>query len=264
VPPSPDRIDYAPIARTYDLSRRSEPRVTDALAAGLRELRAASVLDVGAGTGNYAAELKRLGFNTILLDLSAEMLSAAVAKLGAIAIRADAHRLPFRPGSFDAAVAVNVLHHLEDLAAALIELRRVVRRGAALQAVVRENLQSLWYRHYFPEMDEVLLPLHPPLGAVIGALLKAGFAHVRAKAVTYSGVADLTFESARTRPELLFDASFRDATSGFRRLPPGAVARGLAELRRDLDAGRFAGIAARYEAAHAAVGDCVIITAAAA
>ena len=51
------------------------------------------------------------------------------------------------------------------IGAVLAELRRVVRAGAVLQAVVRENLATLWRRYYFPEMDHVLMPLHPPLGA---------------------------------------------------------------------------------------------------
>ncbi len=39
----------------------------------------------------------------------------------------DAHRLPFRAGSFDAAVASQVLEHLHSPAVALSELTRVLR-----------------------------------------------------------------------------------------------------------------------------------------
>jgi len=255
-------LGYTRIAPTYDRSRRAEPAIVEQMTAELRALGARTVLEIGAGTGNYTAELVAREFAAIAVDRSGEMIVLGREKAVTKWIVADAHAMPFRDASFDAAVGVNVLHHLSNLAVALVELKRVVRRGVVLQAVVRENLESLWYRHYFAEIDEVLVPFHPPLGALVGALLKAGFVRARAKAVSYSGVADLTFESARTRPELLFDASFRNATSGFRRLPPDAVARGLAELRRDLDAGRFAAIAARYEAAHAGAGDCVIITAA--
>ena len=46
--------------------------------------------------------------------------------------------------------------HLLDVATTLAECRRVARAGAVLQAVVRENLATLWYRHYFPEIDRVL------------------------------------------------------------------------------------------------------------
>eukprot|EP01105_Mastigella_eilhardi_P028448 TRINITY_DN9371_c0_g1_i2.p2 TRINITY_DN9371_c0_g1~~TRINITY_DN9371_c0_g1_i2.p2 ORF type:complete len:118 (+),score=24.27 TRINITY_DN9371_c0_g1_i2:568-921(+) len=47
-------------------------------------------------------------------------------------IPADAHRLPFGDGTFDAAVMVTVLPELADKAAALREVRRVLRDGGHL------------------------------------------------------------------------------------------------------------------------------------
>ena len=130
-----------------------------------------------------------------------------------------------------------------------------------LQAVVRENLETLWYRHYFPEIDDVLLPLHPTLGSLITAMFQAGFSRVAVAKIFYSGRGDLTFEAARTQPRLLFDPAFRASTSGFRRLAAAGIARGLAVLERDLDSGAFARIAATFDLAHAAAADCVLITA---
>ncbi len=245
-------IDYATIAGNYDRSRRAEPAIAQALCEALAALRARSVLEIGAGTGNYTAALAARGFQVVAGDRSAPMIDRGRAKVGARWLIFDALKLPLKDSSCDAAAAVNVLHHLGDLGAALAELRRVVRTGAVLQAVARENLQALWYRHYFPEIDRILIPLHPPLGALIGALLRAGFGSVTAAPVAYSGAGDLTFESAASRPELLFDQGFRDATSGFRRLGAQAVERGLAALREDLRSGRFAEIAARFERDHAA------------
>ncbi len=254
-------VDYANIAGHYDTSRRVEPAILDALAGGLRRLGAKSVLEIGAGTGNYTAELASCGFRLVALEREPAMLRRGCAKTDARWLLADAHRLPLRCAAVDAASAVNVLHHLEDLPAALAELARVVRLGALLQAVVRENLESLWYRHFFPEIDSVLLPLHPPLGALVAALLRAGFQRVRCASIFYSGAADLTFESGRTRPRLLFDAAFRAATSGFRRLPPDGIARGLAQLEDALEARHFDAIARPFDAAHTEAGDCVVLTA---
>jgi len=92
-------------------------------------------------------------------------------------------------------------------------------------------------------------------------MLHAGFSRVAAVKVFYSGRDDLTFEAARTRPHLFFDPGFRASTSGFRRLSSAGIARGLAELERDLDSGAFARSAAPFDAAHADAGDCVLITA---
>jgi len=254
-------IDYSAVAENYDRSRRAEPAIAEALCNALDAMRARSVLEIGAGTGNYTAALAARGFQIVAGDRSAPMIDRGRAKARARWLIFDALKLPLRDSSCDAAAAVNVLHHLGDLGAALAELGRVVRTGAVLHAVVRENLQALWYRHYFPEIDRILIPLHPPLGALIEALLRAGFGPVTAAPVAYSGAGDLTFESGSSRPELLFDQGFRDATSGFRRLGAQAVERGLAALREDLDSGRFAEIRARFESDHTAAGDCVILRA---
>jgi SAM-dependent methyltransferase len=259
--PVPTSIDYGQVASAYDNSRRVEPAVAVELIEGLRLLGARSVLEVGAGTGNYTGALTASGFSVTALDRSPAMVEIGAHKTAARWILSDASALPLRTRSVDAIAAVNVLHHLAACPAALAEFRRVARIGAVMQAVVRENLETLWYRHYFPEIDEVLLPLHPTLGSLITAMFHAGFSRVAAAKICYSGAGDLTFEAARTQPHLLFDSSFRASTSGFRRLESAGIAKGLAELERDLDSGAFAAIAAPFDAAHSAAGDCVVITA---
>ena len=259
--PVPTSINYGQVASVYDNSRCVEPGVAVALVEGLRSLGARSVLEIGAGTGNYTAALTASGFSVTALDRSPAMVEiGAQQDLGALdSFRrvgsAAAHALRGRDRRRQRAASSS------RAAAALAEFRRVARVGAVLQAVVRENLETLWYRHYFPEIDDVLLPLHPTLGSLITAMFHAGFRRVAAAKIFYSGRADLTFEAARTRPHLLFDSSFRASTSGFRRLESAGIARGLAELERDLESGAFARIAAPFDAAHADAADCVVITA---
>jgi SAM-dependent methyltransferase len=164
--PVPTSINYGQVASGYDKSRCVEPGIADALVAGLRSLRAQSVLEIGAGTGNYTDALTKRGLSVVALDRSPAMIEIGADKTSAHWILSDASSIPLRTRSVDAIVAVNVLHHLSALPKALAEFRRVARAGAVLQAVVRENLATLWYRHYFPEMDDALLPLHPTLGAL--------------------------------------------------------------------------------------------------
>lgn len=254
-------IDYSEVAGRYDRSRSAEDAIATALADGLHTLDARVVLEIGAGTGNYTGVLCAHGFSMLAIDREPAMVAIGAAKAPVSWIVADALHFPIASQSVDAVTGVNILHHLTDLEAALSELRRVSRYGIAVQAVVRENLAALWYRNYFPEIDAALLPLHPTLGALIVGLLRHGFSQVSTKNVVYSGRCDLTFEAARTRPNLLFDAGFRDSTSGFRRLTPLAVARGLADLESDLRSGAFAEVASRYDAAWVAAGDCVVIVA---
>ena len=200
--PIPTSIDYGQVAAAYDNSRCIEPAIGVALIEGLRSIGARSILEIGAGTGNYTGALTASGMSVIALDRSPEMVEIGAHKTPARWILSDVHALSFRTRSLDAIAGVNVLHHLSALPAALAECRRVARLGMVLQAVVRENLETLWYRHYFPAIDEVLLPVHPTLGSVITSIFRAGFSRVAVAKIFYSGQADLTFEAARSRPHL--------------------------------------------------------------
>jgi ubiquinone/menaquinone biosynthesis C-methylase UbiE len=259
--PVPTSINFDQVASRYDNSRCVEPAIAITIVEGLRSIRARCVLEIGAGTGNYTSALTASGLSVIALDRSPAMVEIGAHKTSARWILADASAIALRTRAVDAIAGVNVLHHLPVLPAALAEFRRVASAGAVLQAVVRENLETLWYRHYFPEIDDVLLPIHPTLGSLITSMFQAGFTRVATAKVSYSGRGDLTFEAARTRPHLLFDSGFRASTSGFRRLASAGIASGLAELERDLNSRAFARIAAPYDAAHADAGDCVVITA---
>ena len=100
------------------------------------------VLDVGCGTGNFTRDLARsVGRTTGLvvgLDLSSSMLARAEslrrdAQLPQVRyVRADATRLPFIAGAFDAVHTAGALHLMPDVDAVLAELARVVRPGGRL------------------------------------------------------------------------------------------------------------------------------------
>ncbi|GAA1541270.1 hypothetical protein GCM10009678_24700 [Actinomadura kijaniata] len=81
-------------------------------------------------------------------------------------------RPPFRDGAFDAAVAVNMLHHLDDPSAALREARRVLAPGGLLvvSAIARDDspeLAHVWRRAPTPFDAEDAPGL---VGAVFGAV----------------------------------------------------------------------------------------------
>lgn len=84
-------------------------------------------LEVGCGTGVYAAQIRDLGRIPVGVDLSAGMLSYARARLPVA--RADATRLPVRDGSVDAAVAVMVHTDMPGYPAVVREAARVLRPG---------------------------------------------------------------------------------------------------------------------------------------
>ncbi len=85
------------------------------------------VLDLGSGDGELGRALTRTGADPWWcgVDRAAALLAAGPRP----AVRADLGVLPVASGSVDAAVALWVLYHLERPAAALREVRRVLRPG---------------------------------------------------------------------------------------------------------------------------------------
>jgi ubiquinone/menaquinone biosynthesis C-methylase UbiE len=100
------------------------------------------LLDAGTGTGRMLELLSPYVKRAIGVDVSAEMLAIARDRLARAHIAqaqvrlADIYRLPFANGSaltgFDAVLFHQVLHYLDDPAAAVAEAARVMRAGGRL------------------------------------------------------------------------------------------------------------------------------------
>ena len=101
-------------------------------------LRGQAVLDAGCGSGRYILHALQRGATRVTgVDLSPEMLARARAELGGA--RADVQlrqgslaALPVDDGWADLTICGLVVGHLENLAAALAELRRATRPGGTL------------------------------------------------------------------------------------------------------------------------------------
>jgi len=110
----------------------------DRLAAVLEPKAGERLLEVGPGTGHFALPMaERVGPQgaVVGLDLQPEMLDDLAQRARARGVdnldlkQGDATALPYEDGSFDAAFLVTVLGEVPDQAAALRELRRVLRPG---------------------------------------------------------------------------------------------------------------------------------------
>jgi demethylmenaquinone methyltransferase/2-methoxy-6-polyprenyl-1,4-benzoquinol methylase len=134
---------FTGIARSYDragavFSFGQDPRWRSALVDAVRADASEVVLDVATGTGLVAAELaRRYGCRVVGLDRSADMLAEAARRDGLIAglVNARAERLPFADATFDHVTFTYLLRYVDDPAATVAELARVLRPGGRLAAL---------------------------------------------------------------------------------------------------------------------------------
>ena len=103
-------------------------RVIDPLLEAARVAPTARVLDVATGPGYVAARAGERGASVIGVDISAPMVALASRNHPGIEFRqADAEKLPFEGGSFDAVVSNFILGHLAYPERAVLELARVLK-----------------------------------------------------------------------------------------------------------------------------------------
>ena len=121
----------------------------------LRQLLPASgsrLLEVGAGFGRISNEYQMFREVT-LLDYSLEQLQHARGRFGDdgfLYVAADAYRMPFHAGAFDAATMIRVIHHFENVPAVLRQIRDVLINGGVfiLEYANKRNLKAM-LRHLF-------------------------------------------------------------------------------------------------------------------
>jgi ubiquinone/menaquinone biosynthesis C-methylase UbiE len=156
------------------------------------------LLEVGAGFGRLTSEYRYFK-QVVLLDYSFSQLQYAREQFGDegyLYVAADAYKLPFQPGVFDAATMIRVLHHFERVPRVLKAIRRVLAPQAAfiLEFANKRNLKALaryglGQQKWDPndpqpvEFVEMNYNFHPSY--IVNELRAAGFEHLQSVPVSF-------------------------------------------------------------------------------
>jgi ubiquinone/menaquinone biosynthesis C-methylase UbiE len=188
--PSPSRLDYDGRVEAFVRHRRVHPEVLQQLLGSGYFGPETLVLDVGSGTGNYAAALTAATNCRISgVDPSGRMLKQArdAAPWEAL-VQATAESLPFADKSFDIVMSTDVIHHIGDRDAYFREAARVLRPGGQIVTVTdshddiprRRPLSS-----HFPETVDIELQRYPPVPRLLSEIGHAGFVEPRLVQVSH-------------------------------------------------------------------------------
>jgi demethylmenaquinone methyltransferase/2-methoxy-6-polyprenyl-1,4-benzoquinol methylase len=167
---------FAPLGPTYDrwaaiLSFGQDPRWRRFLVSRIDAGPTDTVLDVATGTAAVALELVRQKDCFVVgIDQSAEMLEEGRRRVALAAAtrkvrlqQGDARSLPFDDGQFDALTFTYLLRYVDDPAATLHELARVVKPGGTIAGLefglpggVWRPLWEAWVRVGLPAAGRVI------------------------------------------------------------------------------------------------------------
>ncbi|MFC7341623.1 demethylmenaquinone methyltransferase [Saccharopolyspora griseoalba] len=202
------------VARRYDLTNTvlsfgQDRRWRNVTRRVLAPKRDEKVLDLAAGSGVSTVEFARSGAYCVAADFSLGMLSVGKAR-GVPMVAADALRLPFADGAFDAVTISFGLRNLVDTGAGLREMLRVVRPGGRL--VVCEFSTPTWQPFRTVYMNYLMRAL-PPIARAVSS---------NPDAYVYLAESIRSWPDQRKLGELIAESGWTDVT--WRNLTSGAVA----------------------------------------
>ncbi|MFG2600263.1 class I SAM-dependent methyltransferase [Streptomyces sp. NPDC048462] len=188
----------------------------------------AVVLDVGAGTGAFAAAFADwFGARVLAVEPAAAMRALIPGTKDIEVLDGRAEVLPVPDGCADAAWLGSVVHHIEDLPAAAREIRRALKPGAPV--LIRNSFPGRCTRdlrvRFFPGTARIV-DAYPTVEQTCAAFAAAGFARVALHAVPQESAPTLSDFADRIRRDT--DAKLRgltdeEFTSGMRRLRQAAA-----------------------------------------
>jgi SAM-dependent methyltransferase len=225
---------YDAIGATYSATRAEDPRIAAAIRRALGD--STSVVNVGAGTGNYEpADMAVIAVEPSQRMIDQRAPNRAPALLGA------AERLPVEDRAADAALAVLSDHHWSDRHAGLCELRRVARRRVVVINADPLLADLFWLtRDYLPSFHDLVPACFTTPGAWRASLEAAlGRVTVRPLPVPHD-CRDGFYQAWWRRPEAYLSAEVRANTSVFQRLDPADVQHAIERLQADIASGAWA------------------------
>jgi Methyltransferase domain len=192
---------------------------------------AASVVNVGAGTGSYEPRDRMVK----AVEPSEVMIRQRPTGAPPV-IQASADALPFADAAFDAALAILTVHHWTQRDLGLAEMRRVAARRVVVLTWDQEVWESFWLiREYLPSIRELDRPRAVGLPELIAAL---GDVRIASVPVPHDCV-DGFHGAFWRRPEAYLDPEIRSGISTYALMPAAERDDRLRRLAEDLENGAW-------------------------
>ncbi|PCJ28251.1 MAG: methyltransferase [SAR86 cluster bacterium] len=232
---------YNTIGKTYTSTRAADPRITSRLIELLGLPPHSSLIDIGAGTGNYSFALAECGHNVMAVEPSWVMREQAQAHQRLTWQEASAENLPFADKQFQGAVMTLCLHHMDDWQQGIKEALRVTGGGPLVAfAFDIHHKSNFWLFDYFPEfidIDKNWAASLQELNDFVEQDLKGSFDCQRFPLP--KDLIDHFAAAAWARPELYLQEKYRNGISSFSKINKEVLQQKLTHLKNELDSGEW-------------------------
>ena len=223
-----DRGLYDRISEGYAQARRGDARIEGQIHSALGD--AATVLNVGAGTGNYELSDRLV----VALEPSTAMIAQRAADAAPV-VRGVAEHLPFPDGSFDVAMATLTVHHWPEVGAGLREMARVAPRQVIFGFDAAEA-GRMWLLDYFGAGLDAPSERNAPTASDVAQHLdvfEVQVVPVPADCIDGFG------HAYWARPHAYLQPAVQASISLIAQMSPDARAAASAHLARDLESGAW-------------------------
>jgi SAM-dependent methyltransferase len=222
--------NYDKLGQKYSVKRQTEPAIFSYIVKALGD--AATVLNVGAGTGSYEPTDRYV----IAVEPSLVMRSQRESNNKNPAVIAFADNLPFDDNSFEASTAFVTVHHWSDIHKGLHELRRVTKNQVIIMTFDPEALDDFWNAIYFPELIEAEKKRYPSIDFITTAL--GGTCEVQKIPIPFD-CADGFQEAFYGRPEAFLDKQVRQSQSAWGFISPEVEEKYIKDFAEELASGEW-------------------------
>ena len=238
----PEQARYDAIGKDYNNTRRPDERIVKLLVECLDLPTGSSVMDIGAGTGNYTEIMAELGHFVTAVEPSAAMISKACRHKNIVWKKSSAERIPLSDATFDAAYCTLSMHHFTNLEESLAQIFRVLKpegKFVAFTADPRRSAEGFWMPQYFGPIYDRITKVFPTTRQLVNKIKHVSQddnIQIIPFPLPYD-IKDGFFCSSWRYPEMYYNPAFRQGISHFQLADRVQVQEMLDTLRQDIDSG---------------------------
>lgn len=233
---------YDKIGTNYNKTRKADLRIASLIEKNLFLKReGATLLDVGAGTGNYSHFFSAKGYHVTAVEPSGIMMAQAAENQNIKWIKGSAEEISLPTSSFDGIFSVLASHHFHHLEKAISEMNRILKPkhfAVIFTADPSTVSKQSWLFDYFKIVFEKAISTYLPINDF--KLMIERVTKTNVKMIDYplpDNLTDNFFASGWKNPSLYLDETFRSSISPLASLETGILNQILERLEKDLKNG---------------------------